>query len=93
MRTQADAVRLQVWSYAHFPLYLAIVIIGVGIQRLVTAATHEPIVPGDVVMWLVGGALLVTAMVTIEATVAHRRERETSAPSGANACFAPEGRC
>ena len=36
VRSRRDAVRLHVWSYAHFPLYLGIVIIGVGIQRVVT---------------------------------------------------------
>jgi len=69
VRTRRDAIRLQLWSYAHFPLYLAIVVIGVGIQRLVTVATHEPIPTTDVVMWLLGGALLATALATIASTV------------------------
>jgi low temperature requirement protein LtrA len=69
VRTKADGVLQQVWTYAHFPLYLSVVIIGVGIQRLVTAATHEPIAATDVTMWLVGGVLLVAAMTTIAATV------------------------
>jgi low temperature requirement protein LtrA len=69
VRTKADGVRQQVWSYAHYPLYLSIVIIGVGIQRMVTAATHEPVAASDIAMWLVGGALLIAAMRTIAATV------------------------
>jgi low temperature requirement protein LtrA len=82
IRTRADAVRMQVWSDAHFPLYLSIVIIGVGIRRMVTAATHEPISSGDVAMWLVGGSLLFAAMSTIAATIA-RNDRpglKTRAP-------------
>ena len=86
VRTQADAVRLQVWTYAHFPLYLSIIIIGVGIRRMVTAATHEPIAAGDVGMWLVGGALLFAAMVTIAATLTSRREPEASVASVAGVC-------
>jgi low temperature requirement protein LtrA len=69
VRTKADGVRQQVWTYAHFPLYLSIVIVGVGIQRTVTAAAHEPVAATDVAMWLVGGALLIAAMTTIAATV------------------------
>jgi low temperature requirement protein LtrA len=82
IRTRADAVRMQVWSYAHFPLYLSIVIIGVGIRRMVTAATHEPMSSGDVAMWLIGGSLLIAAMSTIAATIA-RKDRpglKTRAP-------------
>jgi low temperature requirement protein LtrA len=61
VRSRVDAIRLHVWSYAHFPLYLGIVIIGVGIQRLVTHATHEPLPSGDLLMWTAGVILLVSA--------------------------------
>jgi len=40
VRTHRDAVRFHIWSYAHFPLYIGIVVVGVGIQRIVTAASH-----------------------------------------------------
>ena len=50
-------------------LYLAIVIIGVGIQRLVEAATHEAIPPSDIAMWLFGTILLGASMTTIAATM------------------------
>jgi len=64
VRTHQDAVRVHIWSYAHFPLYLAIVIVGVGIQRVVATATHGAH-PEDAVMWITAGALLVTAMTAI----------------------------
>jgi low temperature requirement protein LtrA len=69
VRTRRDAIHLQVWSYAHFPLYLAVVVIGVGIQRLVTMATHEPVPASDVAMWIFGGTLLAASMATIASTV------------------------
>jgi low temperature requirement protein LtrA len=40
VQTRRDAVRFHVWSYAHFPLYLGIVVAGVGVQRSVTAASR-----------------------------------------------------
>ena len=88
VHTRSDAIRLQVWSYAHFPLYLAIVIIGVGIQRLVETATHEAIPATDVAMWVFGAILLVASMMTIAATIpsvrrpglAERAERLASRP-------------
>jgi len=69
VRTRRDAVALQVWSYAHFPLYLGIVVIGVGIQRLVTMATREPVPSSDVALWLFGGTLLAASLATIAATM------------------------
>jgi low temperature requirement protein LtrA len=65
VRTRRDAVRLHLWSYAHFPLYLGIVILGVGIRRFVGVATHEPVPPSDVPMWIVAGVLLAGAMSAI----------------------------
>jgi low temperature requirement protein LtrA len=61
VRSRGDAIRLHVWSYGHFPLYLAIVILGVGLRRMVTHATHEPLPPEDALMWGAGLCLLVSA--------------------------------
>ena len=47
VRTRRDAVRFHVWSYAHFPLSLGIVIVGVGIQRIVTAASRTTLPASD----------------------------------------------
>jgi low temperature requirement protein LtrA len=75
VRTRGDAVRLQLWTYAHCPLYLAIVVVGVGIQRVVTMATHEPMPASDLTMWMAGTGLLVAAMWTIWATAGTRDRR------------------
>jgi low temperature requirement protein LtrA len=61
VRSRLDAVKLHVWTYAHFPLYLGIVIVGVGIRRLVTHATHEPLPTEDIWMWVTGVVLLAGA--------------------------------
>jgi low temperature requirement protein LtrA len=80
VRSRLDAVRLHVWSYAHFPLYLGIVIIGVGIQRVVTHATHQPLPSGDVLMWTAGAILLVSAGAILRRTrlpeADHRARRQ-----------------
>src|SRR5262252_5654891 len=47
VRTRRDAVRFHLWSYAHFPLALGIVTVGVGIQRIVTAACRTPLPQSD----------------------------------------------
>ena len=68
VRSRRDAIRLHLWSYAHFPLYLAVVIIGVGIQRTVSHATHEPLPSSDGAMWAAGVLLLAVAAVVFRRT-------------------------
>jgi low temperature requirement protein LtrA len=81
VRTRRDAVKLHVWSYAHFPLYLAIVIIGVGIRRLVTAATHATIPESDALMWMIAGGLLVGAMGTVAVATSRRETPVVDVPA------------
>jgi low temperature requirement protein LtrA len=76
VRSRVDAVRLHTWTYAHFPLYLGIVIIGVGIRRAVTHATHEPLPSDDLLMWMTGIGLLVAAGMILRST---RRELRAKA--------------
>jgi low temperature requirement protein LtrA len=68
VRSRRDAVRLHVWSYAHFPLYLGIVIAGVGLQRVVALAGHSPLIESDFVMFAVAAVFLLVGMGTIAAT-------------------------
>lgn len=58
VRTRRDAVRFHLWSYAHFPLYLGIVVAGVGVQRIVTAAAHATLSPSE-------SSLLAAAVATV----------------------------
>jgi low temperature requirement protein LtrA len=80
--SRLDAMRLHVWSYAHFPLYLGIVIIGVGIRRVVAHATHEAMPSEDMAMLAVGVLLLAGAAAVLRSTrsrAAIRLEAETTA--------------
>ena len=73
VRTQGDAVRFHIWSYAHFPLSLGIVVLGVGIERSVTAAAHTYLDRADLAMMTGAAALVMAAMGAIAATGGHER--------------------
>lgn len=75
VRTHHDAIRVHVWSDAHFPLSLGIVVLGVGIQRIVTAASHDSLSARE---WLILGSAAVAvaaAMKTIGRMVTRRSSR------------------
>jgi len=76
VRTRRDAVRFHLWTYAHFPLYLGIVIAGVGIQRSVTAAVRSALTSSDTVMLTSAGALVMLALTIIAAALAGGRTPE-----------------
>ena len=67
IRTKRDAVRFQLWTYAHLPLYLAIAITGAGLEHVIATATHAPLHVTEA--WLLAGALatVTAAMVVIGA--------------------------
>jgi low temperature requirement protein LtrA len=43
VRTRQDARWLQVWSYAHLPLYLGVALVGVGIEHIVVTGGTAPL--------------------------------------------------
>lgn len=59
VRSHADAVRLHIWSYAHLPLYLGLVVAFVGIQLVVSVAPLPALSFAQNAM-LAGALLLVT---------------------------------
>jgi low temperature requirement protein LtrA len=71
VRSRRDWLHLQGWSYAHFPLYLGVVVTGVGMQRIVAAAARSPLEPGDPAIVAVAAALLMAAMGGIAAARSH----------------------
>ena len=73
VRTRRDAIRYHVWTYAHFPLCLGIVTLGVGIQRIVTAAAHEPLARSETRLVAAGAAAVMVAMMVIAATSRGRK--------------------
>jgi low temperature requirement protein LtrA len=58
LKNRGDAVRFQVWSYAHLPLYLGIAVGGVGIEHVITTATEAPL-PFSEAAVLIGAAIAV----------------------------------
>jgi low temperature requirement protein LtrA len=76
VRTRRDAIRFHLWSYAHFPLYLGIVVLGVGIQRIVTAASHYAVSPLERLILAGAVTVVVAAMTTISTTRTDRQHVE-----------------
>jgi low temperature requirement protein LtrA len=72
IRTHRDAVRFQVWSYAHFPLYLGLVITAVGIQRIVTAAARWRVGGDEALLMTAAAAVIMLAMAAISGRSARR---------------------
>ena len=72
VRTHRDAVRFHVWSYAHFPFYLGLVVTAVGIQRIVTAASRWNIDGYEAVLMSAAGALVMLAMAAISGRFTRR---------------------
>jgi low temperature requirement protein LtrA len=62
-----DAIRLHIWSYAHLPLYLGLVVAFVGIQLIVSVAPAPALAA-----WQLGilAAALVTALLSISVVAA-----------------------
>ncbi len=75
VRTAREAVRLNVWSYAHFPLSLGIVVAGVGIERLVTAAARTTLETSEVVVLTGAMTTVMLAMTAIGAAAGRARHR------------------
>jgi low temperature requirement protein LtrA len=65
VRSRKDAARFHIWSYAHFPLYLGVVVAGVGVQRVVTAAARSPLTAEDAALMAAAVAAVVVAMTVI----------------------------
>jgi len=95
VRSRPEARRFHVWSYAHFPLALGIVVTGVGIQRIVTAAARQPLTYPEGTILTGGAALVMVAMTAIAATSSassrpptHRAAIHLAIAAGTVACGA-----
>ena len=75
VRSTREAFRFHLWSYAHFPLSLGIVVVGVGVQRIVTAASRALLTPTDAGILIGAAAAIMLSMSVIGATSAGRRAR------------------
>jgi low temperature requirement protein LtrA len=73
--SKRDALRFHVWNYAHFPLYLGIVILGVGLQRIVIAASRAALTSPETVILTSAATTVMVAMTVIGSTSASTRRR------------------
>jgi low temperature requirement protein LtrA len=73
VRSKRDAVRFHVWSYAHFPLYIGIVVTGVGMRRIVTAAARQSLTSMDGAMLAGALATVMLAMIAVGSSSAQRK--------------------
>jgi len=73
VRSHADAVRLHLWSYAHLPLYVGLVVAFVGIQLIVSVAPEPALDGGQLAM--LAGALGLVALSLAAITRASGAER------------------
>jgi low temperature requirement protein LtrA len=87
VRGRADTMRFHLWTYAHFPLYVGLVVTGVGAQRIVTAASREMLPGVDSVLGM-GGACLATVAMAVVAVTSRRAASGTRLVNGALAISA-----
>jgi low temperature requirement protein LtrA len=64
IRNDVDARRRHVWTYAHVPFYLGIVVTGVGVHHTIAVATVGHLHAAE--SWILSGALALT-MVSLAA--------------------------
>jgi low temperature requirement protein LtrA len=63
-----DAIKFHIWSYAHFPLYLGLVVAGVGIREVVTTASRTTMEPVATLILMGAATLVMVTMTVISAT-------------------------
>jgi low temperature requirement protein LtrA len=74
LRSRRDAVRYQVWSYGHLPLYLGIAVTGVGLEHVIAKATKEPLHTAEIAILTGAIAAVMTATLLLAATRRGRRQ-------------------
>ena len=72
VQTRRDAVRFHAWTYAHFPLYLGVVVAAVGVQRIVTVASRSSLTLEEGAL-IAGAALVVVAAMSVIGTLGRVR--------------------
>jgi low temperature requirement protein LtrA len=67
VRTRREALRFHLWTYAHFPLALGIVIGGVGVQLIVTSAARAELAAQETMLLATATSLVMAAVTVIGA--------------------------
>jgi low temperature requirement protein LtrA len=78
VRSRREAVRFQLWSYGHLPLYLGIAVTGVGLEHVIAKATKEPLHAAELAI-LTGAVAAVTTAMMLLAASRHEQPRDPSA--------------
>jgi low temperature requirement protein LtrA len=68
VRSRRESVLLQIWSYAHFPLYLAIAVVGVGIEHVISLRAGDHLTFDQAGILAGGGGVLMMALTVIGVT-------------------------
>jgi low temperature requirement protein LtrA len=92
VRSPREAVRFQVWSYAHLPMYLGIAVTGVGLEHFIGKATKEPLHTDEVVILLCAIATVTLSMLMLAATRSGRPEGQRARLSTTREPHAPHSR-
>lgn len=74
VRSHRDALRFHMWSYAHFPFYLGLVITGVGVHRIVTAAARWPLEDEEALLMTSAAAVVMVTMAVIGGSFSRRAQ-------------------
>jgi low temperature requirement protein LtrA len=74
VRSHRDAVRLNIWSSAHFPLYLGLIVTAVGVQRIVTAAARWTPNVEETLLMTSAAAVVMIAMAVVGGTFSRRAQ-------------------
>jgi low temperature requirement protein LtrA len=88
VRSHREAVRFHVWAYAHFPLYLGIVVTGVGVHRIVAAALRAAVTIGEATILTSAAVVVMLAMTAIGVASAGRRHKSRTAVKNLALCAA-----
>src|ERR1043166_4524768 len=76
VRTKQQAVRFQIWHYAHLPMFLGIGVAGIGFEHLITLQSGEQLTGLEVRVVCSAVAMLTAALISIAATAdAARKHR------------------
>ena len=78
--TAGEARRFVVWTCAHFPLYLAIAVTGVGIEHIIRIAPDGHLHAAEIWMLCAAVSVLMFSLVLIAWTRASEQRRSASSP-------------
>jgi low temperature requirement protein LtrA len=75
LRSTADFRLFRIWSYAHFPMYLSVATVGIGVERVIGLDAGALLKPGEAWLLAAAAAAMMAALAGIAAT--SRRARSS----------------